>query len=83
MFPILFGIATALAFDALAYATYGAVALADYAWVDMISWGLVGAGFAIYALTRPLPAGLCRRLSLAHERLQRWLGLDAATPLCA
>jgi hypothetical protein len=83
MFPIMFGIATALAFDALAYATYGAAALTDYAWVEMVFWGLIGGGFAVYALTHPLPVGLCRRLSLVQVRLQDWLGLRAAAPICA
>lgn len=83
MFPIVFGIATALAFDALAYATYGPTALTDSAWVQMVSWELVGGGLAVYALTRPLPVGLCRRLSLARVRLQNRLGLGATAPVCA
>ena len=60
MFPIIFGFAAALAFEALSYATYGNAALTDYAWVNMVAWGLIGSGIAVYALTRPIPAWLSR-----------------------
>jgi hypothetical protein len=60
MFPIIFGFVAALAFEALAYATYGNAALTDYAWVNMVAWGLIGSGIAVYALTRPTPAWLSR-----------------------
>ncbi len=43
MFPIIFGFAAALAFEALAFATYGNAALTDYAWVNMVAWGLIAA----------------------------------------
>lgn len=81
MFPIIFGFAAALAFDTLAYATYGSAALTDYAWVSMVSWGLMAGGIAVYALTRPLPAWLCRLGSRAHTLLQARLGLGGTQPL--
>lgn len=59
MFPLIFGLAAALAFDALAYATYGSAALTDYAWVAMVSWGLIAGGIAVNVLTGPMPAWLC------------------------
>ncbi len=77
MFPIIFGFATALAFDALAYATYGSAALTDYAWVGMVSWGLMGGGIVVFVLNRPAPgwlqdltgrarASILARLELLH-----------------
>jgi hypothetical protein len=60
MFPIIFGFVAALAFEALAYATYGSAALTDYAWVSMVAWGLIGSGIAVYALTQPMPTWLSR-----------------------
>jgi hypothetical protein len=83
MFPIIFGFAAALTFDALAFATYGSVALTDYAWVDMVSWGLVAGGVAVYSLTRPMPAWLCRLGSNTRVLLQARLGLWDAEPISA
>ncbi len=83
MFPIAFGFAAALAFDALAYATYGSAALTDYAWVSMVSWGLIAGGIAVYALTRPMPAWLCRFGSRARVLVRERLGLGDSEPLCA
>jgi hypothetical protein len=83
MFPIAFGFAAALAFDALAYATYGSAALTDYTWVSMVSWGLVAGGIAVYALTRPMPAWLCRLGSRASALVRARLGRRDTEPLCA
>jgi hypothetical protein len=66
MFPIIFGFAAALAFEVLAYATYGHAALTDYAWVDMVAWGLIASGIAVYALNRPMPAWLSRLTGQIH-----------------
>jgi hypothetical protein len=83
MFPIIFGFAAALVFDALAFATYGSAALTDYAWVGMVSWGLIAGGIAVYAITRPVPAWLCRLRSRARALLQARLGLGHTGPLGA
>lgn len=83
MFPIAFGFFAALAFDALAYATYGSAALTDYTWVSMVSWGLIGGGIAVYALTRPMPAWLCRLGSRVNALVHARLGLGDTKPLCA
>jgi hypothetical protein len=82
MFPIAFGFVTALAFNVLAYATYGSAALTDYTWVSMVSWGLVAGGVAVYALTRPMPAWLCRLGSQANALAHARLGLGNTEPLC-
>jgi hypothetical protein len=66
MFPIIFGFAAALAFEVLAYATYGNAALTDYAWVNMVAWGLIAGGIAVYALNRPMPAWLSRLTGQIH-----------------
>jgi hypothetical protein len=78
MFPIIFGFVAALAFNAVAVATYGTVALSDYAWVDMVSWGLIVGGAAVYFLTRPTPAWLCRLASAAHVWLRSHVGFGIA-----
>jgi hypothetical protein len=76
MFPIIFGFAAALAFNAVAVATYGTVALSDSAWVDMVSWGLIAGGAAVYVITRPTPAWLCRLTSVARTWLRAKIGPD-------
>jgi hypothetical protein len=76
MFPIMFGFAAALAFDALAYATYGSAALTDYAWVNLVSWGLMGGGIVVYALNRPAPAWLKRLAGRARDLLQARMELS-------
>jgi predicted metal-dependent HD superfamily phosphohydrolase len=83
MFPIIFGFAAALAFDTLAYATYGHAALTDYAWVSMVSWALIGGGIAVYTLTRPIPTWLARLGCRARALLQTRLAIGHAGPLCA
>jgi hypothetical protein len=83
MFPIIFGFVAALAFNALAYATYGSAALTEYTWVSMVSWGLVAGGIAVYALTRPIPAWLCRLGSRASALARDRLALAETGPLCA
>jgi hypothetical protein len=72
MFPIILGFVVALAFEAVAFATYGSVALTDYAWVGMVAWGLIGAGVIVYAVRQPVPAwlrGLGGRLRTLVEPL--------------
>lgn len=78
MFPIIFGFAAALAFNAVAVATYGTVALSDYAWVDMVSWALIAGGAAVYILTPPTPAWLCRLTSVARTWLRSKIGPGVA-----
>jgi len=81
MFPIILGFVVALAFEAVAYATYGSVALTDYAWVGMVAWGLIGAGVIVYAVRQPVPAWLCRLggrlLTLMHLQPGPCSSLDA------
>ncbi len=75
MLPIMFGIAMALGFDALAVATYGSAALTDYVWVQMVTWGLIGGGVAVHAMTRPMPLWLCGLVSRAKVWLQGLSGV--------
>jgi predicted metal-dependent HD superfamily phosphohydrolase len=70
MFPIILGFVVALAFEAVAYATYGSAALTDYAWVSMVAWGLIGSGVIVYAITQPMPAWLRRLRALVDARLR-------------
>ena len=83
MFPIAFGFVAALAFNALAYATYGSPALTDYTWVSMVSWGLIAGGIAVYALTRPMPGWLNRLGSRASTLLHAHSGPGDTKPLSA
>ncbi len=83
MFPIAFGFTAAIAFNVVAHATYGSAALTDYTWVSMVSWGLIAGGGAVYALTRPLPAWMCRLGSRVSALIYARLGLRDSEPLCA
>jgi hypothetical protein len=83
MFPIILGFVVALTFEAVAYATYGSVALTDYAWVGMVAWGLIGAGVIVYAVRQPVPAWLCRLggrlLTLVQPQSRPCSSLDSMT----
>ena len=87
MFPIILGFVFALAFEAVAYTTYGSAALIDYAWVSMVAWGLFGAGVIVYAVRQPVPVwlrGLGGRLrtlvdALVHPQSRHCSSLDALT----
>jgi len=70
MIPLILSFGSAALFLVLSIWTYGPSVLAENAWVALVFWGLVGSGLAVYAVSHPKPAWLCRlngRFNLADD----------------
>jgi len=72
MAPLILSFITAGLFLALSLYTYGANAMAENPWVALVFWGMLGAGVAVFAISRPMPAWLCQ----ARERLAALFGAE-------
>jgi len=71
MLPVLLGLFSAMVFGIVSHGIYGTDDIMAHAWIDMVFWGLIGAGALVSfsdMLWECLP---CRLSRLVHaERLQ-------------
>jgi hypothetical protein len=81
MFPLLLSLIAAMVFGIVSHGVYGAEGITDHAWMDMVFWGLIGAGvlvslanvfweclpcrFSRFVHAKSLQDHLCRNVSCA------------------
>jgi hypothetical protein len=74
MFPVLFSLIAAMLFGLLAHGMYGTEGVIQHTWIDMVFWGLIGAGAGvslINAFGPCLPCVVSRALD-AQRLSRRW-----------
>jgi len=60
MIPLILGFGSAALFLGLSMSVYGADLLVESTWVALVFFGLIASGLVVRAVTRPMPAWLCR-----------------------
>jgi hypothetical protein len=72
MIPLILGLGSAALFLGLSIWVYGAHFLFDSTWVALVFAGLITSGLAVYAINRPIPAGLRRLLEGVKAKRVGW-----------
>lgn len=72
MVPLILGFGSAVLFLGLSMSVYGAGVLMQSAWVAWVFFGLIASGLAVYGISRPMPAWLCRLLEVAKPKGDAW-----------
>ncbi|MFM1891629.1 MAG: hypothetical protein RLZ44_706 [Pseudomonadota bacterium] len=70
MFPVLFSLIAAMLFALLALGMYGTEGVIEHSWIDMVFWGLIGAGAGVSLINA---FGPCLPCVLSRTLDWRWL----------
>jgi hypothetical protein len=66
--PILSGLIAALVFELVSHGVYGTEDIMSHTWIDMVFWGLIGAGVLVSLVNVFWGCLPCRLSRLAHVK---------------